>query len=97
MPPDYHLGAKPVHFRSHYSYQTSRRDLAMSSDKDSPAGTQLEESQRAALENQGIKTVTDDDGNIRLAAGHGQLATDQHGNPLVTFDPVAVEEAPLEA
>lgn len=64
----------------------------MSSDKDSPAGTQLEESQRAALENQGIKTVTDDDGNIRLAAGQGQLATDQHGNPLVTFDPVAVRK-----
>ncbi|KAH6693418.1 major facilitator superfamily domain-containing protein [Plectosphaerella plurivora] len=64
----------------------------VSSEKDSPTGTQLEESQRAALENAGIKTTTDQHGNIRLAAGHGQVATDAHGNPLVTFDPDAVRK-----
>jgi hypothetical protein len=48
----------------------------VSSEKDSTTGTQLEESQRAVLENAGIKTTTDQHGNIRLAAGQGQVATD---------------------
>ncbi|CRK04390.1 hypothetical protein BN1708_009662 [Verticillium longisporum] len=59
-----------------------------SSDKERPNNRHIE----ATLDSHGLKTVTDEDGNIRLAAGNGQVATDQYGNPLIEFDPVAVKK-----
>ncbi|KAG7138997.1 putative transporter C11D3.18C like protein [Verticillium longisporum] len=59
-----------------------------SSDKERPNDRHIE----ATLDSHGLKTVTDEDGNIRLAAGNGQVATDQYGNPLIEFDPVAVKK-----
>ncbi|CAI4217804.1 unnamed protein product [Parascedosporium putredinis] len=59
-----------------------------SSEKEIPQDLQLEQQ----LQSQGIKTERDGEGKLHTAAGHGNLATDENGNPLVTFDPVAVRK-----
>ncbi|PKS11158.1 hypothetical protein jhhlp_002919 [Lomentospora prolificans] len=59
-----------------------------STEKEVPEDVQLEQQ----LEAQGIKTERDADGNLHAAAGRGNVATDEHGNPLVVFDQAAVRK-----
>ncbi|KAF6827708.1 transporter C11D3.18C 4 [Colletotrichum musicola] len=59
--------------------------MAAEKDNDSPQGTHVESN----IDDHGINKAAIHDGAISSAAGRGQVATDQYGNPLVQFDPVA--------
>ncbi|KAK2787086.1 hypothetical protein FQN52_007352 [Onygenales sp. PD_12] len=52
-------------------------------EKDVPDASHLE---------QPVKSVMDAEGKLQTVAGRGNVATDQHGNPLASFDPVAVRK-----
>ncbi|KEZ44001.1 Tna1 [Scedosporium apiospermum] len=59
-----------------------------SSEKDRPEDLQVEQKVASA----GFRTEKAVGGNLHAVAGRGNVATDEHGNPLVEFDPVAVKK-----